>query len=411
MGRSKKPMETAIVIYQEKAERVPPEIALNYRDKEEKPGRILRCPDYFKTGCPALLKVVSGTPPYYALKNGGQSHRGCEYENDGPSFIRNIQEHSDEKLPVLIVKDTDMFSPKKKDNKQTSDKRSSTNTGDKGGRNSSYSIKEYINTVYEFHEFLHNSNSTLIYKVVTGLKNSGLLYEKSDFDKLLKNKSINTVLVQGFLDKREIQLLKDKGYVYLYDKYTKHLDNKTRIMLVHNGEGQEKFKEHLIHLLEWIDSKKAGNRKLATLKGKVKKVYNESKTIVFHVQDLDIKYRVQEWQASKERTSVNTDKYKIKTEPHRDISPKALDSNMTLVRNSENTKTVYNDIVKEKHMPVKQDHKIEQPPSENVKQEPKFEQSSPQDIKQESTVIVESTTKKANSLFTKIRNFCKLGAK
>jgi len=194
----------------------------------------------------------------------------------------------------------------------------------KGGRRGR-STREYINTVKEFHEFLFEANKKLIAKVLEELKGRGLLYEKSDFQKLLKNQVNHTMLVQGFLDKKEIQLLKDKGHVYLYETHARHIPSKNRVMLVHNGEGEERFKAHLVHLLEWLESQGVENRKLATVKGKVKRRYDSSKTIVFHVQDLDIKYKDREWNGDKKVKSTNEDRYKIKTDLTADTKMESLD--------------------------------------------------------------------------------------
>lgn len=387
MGTSSKPMRTAIVIYQGKSESVPPQIALNYREKNEKPEHILRCPDYFKTGCPALLKVVTGTPPYYALKQ-HENHKGCEYEHDNPTFTGNIKEHTSDKLPVLMVKDSDMFSPKKKRNPNAYTTPVSTSPVRKRrGR----STKEYINTVYEFHQFLHESNKALIENVISKLKKFNLLYEQSDFNSLLKKQSNDIILVQGFLDKRDIQLLQNKGYVYLYAKHAKHLDIKTRIMLVHNGNGQEKFKDHLKHLLEWIASRKAENRKLTTVKGRVVNRYTESNTIVFHVQDIDIKYREKEWNTLVPIENPNRNRYKIKTDSNENYTTKEINSNVTPEKGKEEIKEVSTNNIKEM--------------SVINNSETKTENNSLKDDSRKKKDSNKITNNKPRSLFMKIKSF------
>jgi len=383
MKKSSKPMRTAIVIYQGKSESVPPQIALNYREKNEKPGHILRCPDHFKTGCPALLKVVSGKTLHYAVKQ-HENHKGCEYEYDNSTFAGNIKEHTGDKLPVLMVKDSDMFSPKKKGSKKISGKSSPTQSGRKRTGNST---KEYINTVYEFHEFSHESDKKLVSSVLSKLKEANLLYEQSDFNRLLKNKSNNIIFVQGFLDKRDIQLLQNKGYVYLYAKHAKHLDIKTRIMLVHNGNGQEKFKDHLKHLLEWIESRKAENRKLTTVKGKVVNRYTESNTIVFHVQDIDIKYREKEWHTLVPTEKPNRDRYKIQTDSNEDHTTKTINSNVAPEKDKEEIST--NNI---KEIPVL--NNAEMKAENNSLKEDTWKDNDSNEI----------TNNKPRSLFTRIKN-------
>lgn len=392
MGSSSKPMQTAIVIYQGKSEKVPPQIALNYREKNEKPGHILRCPDYFKTGCPALLKVVSGKTLHYAL-NPLENHKGCEYEvhegneHDLSTFTEHIREHIGDKLPVLMVKDSDMFSPEEKGSKKVSRKSSSTQSGRKRGGNST---KEYINTVCELHEFLHESDKKLVSNVISKLQESNLLYKQSDFNKLLKDKNNNITFVQGFLDKRDIQLLQNKGYVYLYSKHAKHLDTRTRIMLVHNGNGQERFKNHLKHLLEWIESRKSENRKLTTVKGKVVKKYTESATIVFHVQDIDIKYREKEWHTLVPTEKPNRDRYKIQTDSNENYTTKTVNSNVALEKDKEEIKEISTNNIKE--IPVLNNAKTKVE-NNSLKEDPRKDN--------DSNAI---TNNKPRSLFTKIKS-------
>ncbi|MGK9183809.1 hypothetical protein KXS12_16290 [Priestia filamentosa] len=290
MGRSSDSMTRAIFVYKGKVRPIEPKEALLYREKGMYEGHTLYCENHIKCGCLAKL-----TPTNYIkkkgfrLKNTRQNHvPNCRYFVHEESLIHRIKGKNQERDIVIKIKSDDVFgnSPKKKtENTLTDDGQTKRGTR---SRKENHSHHMYIKTVTELIDLLHSQERDTIKYVYKQLYQNNMFYKRDKFDDLWSKRPKHTIMVEGFLAEWDIDKLNEKGFVYAYpDKGS----SSVKLMLIYNGEGKERFKDTLYHLMNWIKERDGERRKLAIIKGNIQKVYPETKIIKFNVKDIDIKYR------------------------------------------------------------------------------------------------------------------------
>ncbi|QZY33943.1 hypothetical protein [Bacillus amyloliquefaciens] len=314
MGQSSDSMYDAIYMKNGKAKPIDPKEALIKRDIKKEIGYTLYCKNYFKSKCYAKLKVVNRKEGFFSLLPGEEHALDCGYSTPYIPLRERIKGKSREEKTVIKIDNSDIFSPIKQgvsnfgsDEKKNHNYRSGLkNTL----RKPTVGINvEYIRFVTDFVEFLNCSNREVINYVKSQLKANNQYYSIDDYNKAWTDMaSGNTFLVEGFLDIRDIGTLENKGYVYLYPTANKQKDTK-RIMLVQRGNGKSGFERTLKFLLNWIKDRNKESRKMAIVKGSFLGNYKDSNIIRVLVKDIDIKYRIYEYEPK--TSNIKNDPSKI----------------------------------------------------------------------------------------------------
>ncbi|MCQ6289269.1 hypothetical protein NPM18_32655, partial [Bacillus cereus] len=132
----------------------------------------------------------------------------------------------------------------------------------------------YIRTVGDLIELLNSKDDTMIKYALKQLYTNNMFYNSRNYEAIWDQRPKHAFIVEGYLDQGGLSLLKEKGYVYAFPSYkNKRAENEIRIMLVHNGNGKERFQQTVKSLIEWIDKEVEGNRKLALIKGNIVNFY------------------------------------------------------------------------------------------------------------------------------------------
>lgn len=301
MARSNESMPKAIYVKGEQEGRtIYPKEAIIHRDKGILKESVLYCENYIKCGCDAQVTPVDRGSGYFRLIPSSKGHvPNCPYILNTESIETRIKDVPDGKTVILKIDDEDIFegeSSEKLGIKKQSD-RKNTNTKLATNvitRKVSGTRNEYIRNVSELIDLLNSENTPIIVRVLKELYAQKMYYKREQYKELIEEYPVNTFMVEGFLDKRDLKILDDKNYVFAYsDPINK--PNSVRLMLIHNGKGKERFKAVIKDLLSWIESRKKENRKLAIIKGELTGFYKDSNILVLHVKDIDIKYRKKEF--------------------------------------------------------------------------------------------------------------------
>ena len=280
--------------------------------KEQAPmGYTLYCENYFKSDCRAQVKVVR--LGYFNLmpdREGREYHcPDCFYHIDTVPITERIRNIPKNKKAVLAIDNSDIF-----EGRITSDKANQLRKKN-NANNQAKKIPEkiitrtvagtqntYIRTIGDLIELLNSKDNVMISQALTQLYNSNVFYKRDAYQVLWSQRPEHTFIVEGYLDRRDLNLIEEKGYTYIYSDYQRK-NNGIRIMLVYQGKGKRRFQNTVANLIKWIDKEANGSRKLALIKGNIVKYYEESKIIILQVKDIDIKYR-------KYQYSVENDKPK-----------------------------------------------------------------------------------------------------
>jgi hypothetical protein len=301
MARSNESMPKAVYVNEkEEARTIYPKEAILLRDRGLLKESVLYCENYIKCGCRALVSPVNRGRGHFRLIPKREGHSSnCSYILNIDSIETRIRDVPEGKRVVLKIDDDDIFESESVENlgikkhyvRKEGTTKSTTNVITRkvpGTRN------EYIRNVSELIDLLNSENTPIIVRVLKELYAQKMYYRREQYKELFEEHPVNTFMVEGFLDKRDLKTLEDKNYVFAYsDPVNK--PNSVRLMLVHNGKGKERFKAVIKDLLSWIQSRNKENRKLAIIKGKLTGFYKESNILVLHVKDIDIKYKKKEF--------------------------------------------------------------------------------------------------------------------
>ncbi|TYR82128.1 hypothetical protein FZC66_00585 [Priestia megaterium] len=300
MARSNESMPRSMYVKGNDIRYMYPKEAILLRDKGLLKDSILFCENYNKCGCRALVSPVNRGKGFFRLIPSSEGHSSnCEYMLNIQPIETRIRNVPKDKKIVLKIDNEDIFagSPgtKTKSDKGNVHKNNTSKLPTTivtrtvpGTRN------EYIRNVSELIDLLNSDNTQIIVDVLKQLYSQKMYYKRDQYKDLWGKRPDNTFMVEGFLDKRKLQLLDEKDYVYAYSDPIDKPDS-IRLMLVHNGQGKEKFKAVIKDLLKWIESRDKENRKLAIIKGEIVGSYEDSNILIIHVKDIDIKYRKKEY--------------------------------------------------------------------------------------------------------------------
>lgn len=100
--------------------------------------------------------------------------------------------------------------------------------------------------------------------------NSNVFYKRDTYEVLWNQRPEHTFIVEGYLDRKDLNLIEKKGYTYIYSDYQRK-NSGIRIMLVYQGKGKKRFQNTVQNLMQWIDKEANGPRKLALIKGIIMK--------------------------------------------------------------------------------------------------------------------------------------------
>lgn len=308
MARSTESMQRAIYSHGDTVRYIEPDEAITIRDQGYIKGYTLYCENHLKSGCKAEVKVVNRGPDnrFFNLMPEGEGREGhcidCSYILKTIPVRERFRDVPKDKKLVVDIDERDMFGSKqtkviKSKEKKESAKNQVLAVPEKiitrkvpGVRN------EYIRTISELIELLHSKDDLIIRNVLRQLYVTNKLYKRESYQLLWEKRPNHTFIVEGFLDKNDLEKLEQKGYGFAYPFY-KNKPDQIRIMLIYNGNGKKRFQMTLKSLLKWIDKKTDGNRKLALIKGNIVDYYEDKRIILLNVRDIDIKYKVKEYSA------------------------------------------------------------------------------------------------------------------
>lgn len=320
--RSKTSMPKAIYVSNdgETIREIDPTEALQIKEQALM-GYTLYCENYFKSDCRAQVKVVR--LGYFNLmpdREGREYHcPDCFYHIDTVPITERIRNIPKNKKAVLAIDNSDIF-----EGIITSDKANQLRKKN-NANNQAKKIPEkiitrtvagtqntYIRTIGDLIELLNSKDNVMINQALNQLYNSNTFYKRDAYEMLWNQRPEHTLIVEGYLDQRDLNLIEKKGYTYVYSDYQRN-NNDIRIMLVYQGKGKKRFQNTVANLIQWIDKESNGSRKLALVKGIIVKYYEESKIIVLQVKDIDIKYR--KYQYSVENGKPKAEKIKKIQQP------------------------------------------------------------------------------------------------
>ncbi|ANP83890.1 hypothetical protein BAQ53_24505 [Bacillus sp. B25(2016b)] len=315
MARSTESMQRAIYSLGDTVRYIEPDEAITIRDQGYIKGYTLYCENHLKSGCNAEVKVVNRGPNdrFFNLmpKAEGREGHSCSYNLKTIPVRERFRNVPKDKKLVVDIDERDMFSSKQTTAIKSGEKK-------KSARNQVLAVpekiitrkvsgvrNEYIRTIGELIELLHSKDDLIIRNVLKQLYVTNKLYKRESYQSLWEKRPNHTFIVEGFLDKNDLEKLEQKGYGFAYPFY-KNKPDQIRIMLIYNGNGKKRFQMTLKSLLEWIDKKTEGNRKLALIKGNIVDYYEDKRIILLNVRDIDIKYKVKEYSAEQVSQSKET---------------------------------------------------------------------------------------------------------